>query len=73
LKDTNYSDEFVMKFIHHLVFNPIFVSSKYNQTMADEKIIFSMAGVSKVYPPQKTVLKIFTCRFFTALKLALSV
>ena len=25
--------------------------------MSDEKIIFSMAGVSKIYPPQKTSIK----------------
>ena len=25
--------------------------------MSDEKVIFSMAGVNKIYPPQKQVLK----------------
>ena len=37
--------------------------------MADEKIIFSMAGVSKVYPPQKTVLKNIYLSFFYGAKI----
>src|SRR6187402_1740086 len=37
--------------------------------MSDEKIIFSMAGVSKVYPPQKTVLKNIYLSFFYGAKI----
>src|SRR3569832_129114 len=37
--------------------------------MADEKIIFTMAGVSKVYPPQKTVLKNIYLSFFYGAKI----
>src|ERR1700754_1979781 len=37
--------------------------------MADEKIIFSMAGVSKIYPPQKTVLKNIYLSFFYGAKI----
>jgi len=37
--------------------------------MADEKIIFSMAGVSKVYPPQKQVLKNIYLSFFYGAKI----
>ncbi|QJD95121.1 energy-dependent translational throttle protein EttA [Mucilaginibacter robiniae] len=37
--------------------------------MADEKIIFSMAGVSKIYPPQKQVLKNVYLSFFYGAKI----
>jgi sulfate-transporting ATPase len=37
--------------------------------MADEKIIFSMAGVSKIYPPQKQVLKNIYLSFFFGAKI----
>ncbi|WP_353126370.1 energy-dependent translational throttle protein EttA [Parapedobacter pyrenivorans] len=37
--------------------------------MSDEKIIFSMAGVSKVYPPQKQVLKNIYLSFFYGAKI----
>ena len=37
--------------------------------MSDEKIIFSMAGVSKVYPPSKTVLKDIYLSFFYGAKI----
>ena len=37
--------------------------------MSDEKIIFSMAGVSKSYPPQKTVLKNIYLSFFYGAKI----
>ncbi|WP_186758448.1 energy-dependent translational throttle protein EttA [Echinicola salinicaeni] len=37
--------------------------------MSDEKIIFSMAGVSKVYPPQKKVLKDIYLSFFYGAKI----
>lgn len=37
--------------------------------MADEKIIFSMAGVSKLYPPQKQVLKNIYLSFFYGAKI----
>jgi energy-dependent translational throttle protein EttA len=38
-------------------------------TMSDEKIIFSMAGVSKIYPPQKQVLKNIYLSFFYGAKI----
>jgi sulfate-transporting ATPase len=38
-------------------------------TMADEKIIFSMAGINKVYPPQKQVLKNIYLSFFYGAKI----
>ncbi|SFB84009.1 ATP-binding cassette protein, ChvD family [Parapedobacter composti] len=38
-------------------------------SMADEKIIFSMAGVSKIYPPQKQVLKNIYLSFFYGAKI----
>jgi len=38
-------------------------------TMADEKIIFSMAGVNKIYPPQKQVLKNIYLSFFYGAKI----
>ncbi len=37
--------------------------------MADEKIIFSMTGVSKVYPPSKQVLKNIYLSFFYGAKI----
>lgn len=37
--------------------------------MADEKIIFSMAGVNKIYPPQKQVLKNIYLSFFYGAKI----
>ncbi|NQW27615.1 MAG: energy-dependent translational throttle protein EttA, partial [Flammeovirgaceae bacterium] len=37
--------------------------------MSDEKIIFSMAGVSKIYPPQKKVLKNIYLSFFYGAKI----
>lgn len=37
--------------------------------MADEKIIFSMAGVNKVYPPNKQVLKNIYLSFFYGAKI----
>ncbi|MFY0652994.1 MAG: energy-dependent translational throttle protein EttA [Cyclobacteriaceae bacterium] len=37
--------------------------------MSDEKIIFSMAGVSKIYPPQKQVLKNIHLSFFYGAKI----
>jgi len=37
--------------------------------MSDEKIIFSMAGVSKVYPPKKTVLKDIYLSFYYGAKI----
>ncbi len=40
-----------------------------NVIMADEKIIFSMAGVSKIYPPQKQVLKNIYLSFFYGAKI----
>lgn len=37
--------------------------------MADEKIIFSMSGVSKIYPPNKQVLKDIYLSFFYGAKI----
>ncbi|WP_088160731.1 energy-dependent translational throttle protein EttA [Sphingobacterium sp. G1-14] len=37
--------------------------------MSDEKIIFSMAGVNKIYPPQKQVLKNIYLSFFYSAKI----
>ena len=37
--------------------------------MPDEKIIFSMSGVSKTYPPQKKVLKNIYLSFFYGAKI----
>jgi sulfate-transporting ATPase len=37
--------------------------------MADEKIIFSMAGLNKIYPPQKQVLKNIYLSFFYGAKI----
>src|SRR3990170_884758 len=37
--------------------------------MADEKIIFSMTGVSKIYPPNKQVLKNIYLSFFYGAKI----
>src|SRR3989337_4307239 len=39
--------------------------------MADEKIIFSMAGVNKIYPPQKQVLKNIYLSFFYGAKIGI--
>lgn len=40
-----------------------------NRRMSDEKIIFSMAGVNKIYPPQKQVLKNIYLSFFYGAKI----
>ena len=37
--------------------------------MSDQTIIFSMAGVSKIYPPQKQVLKNIYLSFFYGAKI----
>lgn len=37
--------------------------------MSDEKVIFSMAGVNKIYPPQKQVLKNIYLSFFYGAKI----
>jgi ATP-binding cassette ChvD family protein len=37
--------------------------------MSDEKVIFSMAGVSKIYPPKKTVLKDIYLSFYYGAKI----
>ena len=37
--------------------------------MSDHKIIFSMAGVSKIYPPSKQVLKDIYLSFFYGAKI----
>src|SRR5215213_9090065 len=39
--------------------------------MSNETIIFSMAGVSKVYPPQKQVLKNIYLSFFYGAKIGI--
>jgi len=43
--------------------------AKFRTKMADEKIIFSMAGVNKIYPPQKQVLKNIYLSFFYGAKI----
>jgi len=43
--------------------------SKKRTGMADEKIIFSMTGVSKIYPPNKQVLKDIYLSFFYGAKI----
>ena len=46
--------------------------TKYIHTMADDKkIIFSMVGVSKIYPPQKQVLKNIYLSFFYGAKIGI--
>lgn len=40
-----------------------------SEIMSDEKVIFSMAGVSKIYPPQKQVLKNIYLSFFYGAKI----
>jgi energy-dependent translational throttle protein EttA len=47
------------------IFAPIFEQKR----MADEKIIFSMAGVNKIYPPSKQVLKNIYLSFFYGAKI----
>jgi energy-dependent translational throttle protein EttA len=42
---------------------------KIDYPMADEKIIFSMTGVSKIYPPNKQVLKNIYLSFFYGAKI----
>jgi energy-dependent translational throttle protein EttA len=42
---------------------------KIDDPMADEKIIFSMTGVSKIYPPNKQVLKNIYLSFFYGAKI----
>ena len=39
--------------------------------MSDEKIIFSMVGVNKIYPPQKQVLKNIYLSFFYGAKIGI--
>src|SRR6188472_274184 len=39
--------------------------------MSAEKIIFSMAGVSKIYPPQKQVLKNIYLSFYYGAKIGI--
>jgi sulfate-transporting ATPase len=42
---------------------------KISENMSEEKIIFSMAGVNKIYPPQKQVLKNIYLSFFYGAKI----
>lgn len=44
-------------------------ASELNPGMADEKIIFSMTGVNKIYPPNKQVLKNIYLSFFYGAKI----
>jgi ATP-binding cassette ChvD family protein len=48
--------------------SPIF-ANLFLHIMADEKIIFSMSGVNKIYPPQKQVLKNIYLSFFYGAKI----
>ena len=52
-------------------FKPASAGSKFlkKNSMADEKIIFSMTGVSKIYPPSKQVLKGIYLSFFYGAKI----
>lgn len=51
-------------------FKSLYLSEiSYNFAMSDEKIIFSMAGVSKVFPPSKQVLKNIYLSFFYGAKI----
>lgn len=45
------------------------ICASFRNTMADEKIIFSMTGVSKIYPPNKQVLKNIYLSFFYGAKI----
>ena len=49
------------------------VDAKFHQfnNMSDEKIIFSMAGVSKIYPPNKQILKNIHLSFFYGAKIGI--
>lgn len=42
---------------------------KINDTMSNEKVIFSMSGVSKIYPPNRKVLKDIYLSFFYGAKI----
>src|SRR5438477_12805694 len=46
-----------------------YLRSNHQNSMADEKIIFSMTGVNKIYPPQKQVLKNIYLSFFYGAKI----
>lgn len=48
---------------------PIFAPYSNKTSMADEKIIFSMTGVNKIYPPSKQVLKNIYLSFFYGAKI----
>ncbi|MCL8000718.1 ATP-binding cassette domain-containing protein, partial [Brucella sp. 21LCYQ03] len=51
-------------------FKSLYLSEiSYYFAMSDEKIIFSMAGVSKIYPPSKQVLKNIYLSFFYGAKI----
>lgn len=47
----------------------VILDFKSNLSMSDEKIIFSMSGVNKIYPPQKQVLKNIYLSFFYGAKI----
>lgn len=51
------------------MFKKAIFAAQHKVKMADEKIIFSMAGVSKIYPPQKQVLKNIYLSFFYGAKI----
>ena len=53
----------------HLYVNITRVFQFFLNFMSDEKIIFSMAGVNKIYPPQKQVLKNIYLSFFYGAKI----
>jgi ATP-binding cassette ChvD family protein len=56
--------------VDYCVKKAIFVAAiDQNKSMADEKIIFSMTGVNKIYPPQKQVLKNIYLSFFYGAKI----
>ena len=47
----------------------IYQKRRQNYNMSDEKIIFSMSGVNKIYPPNKQVLKNIHLSFFYGAKI----
>jgi sulfate-transporting ATPase len=47
----------------------LLIFANHYANMSDEKIIFSMAGVNKIYPPQKQVLKNIYLSFFYGAKI----
>lgn len=64
-----WSKHFIAHKLHALGQNDHISDSKNLNSMADEKIIFSMTGVNKIYPPNKQVLKNIYLSFFYGAKI----